>query len=54
MTNSPAENKNYKSVGNQESVFEREVWNKAIEAAAREAELWMDETIPTRIRELKK
>jgi hypothetical protein len=30
------------------------IWNAAIEAAAREAELWMDETVPKRIRDLKK
>jgi len=30
------------------------IWNAAIETAAREAELWMDETVPTRIRNLKK
>lgn len=30
------------------------VWNAAIEQAAREAELWMDETVPTRIRNLNK
>lgn len=29
-------------------------WNAAIEAAAKEAENWMDETTPAKIRKLKK
>jgi len=33
---------------------EIKAWNEAIEAAAREAELFMDETVPRRIRDLKK
>lgn len=36
------------------NVYEREVWNKAIEEAAKVAEFNMDETVPVKIRKLKK